>query len=169
MLARKYFIIACLSALALAPASAMADPMVQAVTDSPDLVVVLKTERLLYLYRDGIPIRQYPIQLGKAPEGPKVQEGDQRTPEGVYLLDWRNPDSQFYKSIHVSYPNPRDIRRSERRNVPPGSLIMIHGQPSYDSNTRYGDWTDGCIAISNEAMDELWELVPQDTPIHIYP
>ncbi len=166
---RKTLIACCLAAFLFAPGATLAEPLVEPAAASPDLVVVLKADRVLYLYRDGIPIREYPIQVGKVPQGTKIREGDQRTPEGSYILDWRNPESQFYKSIHISYPNARDLRRSARKNADPGSLIMIHGQPSYDFKTRYGDWTDGCIAISNQAMDELWELVPQDTPIHIYP
>lgn len=155
--------------LVLCAPAALADPLVERVADSPDLVVVLKADRVMYLYRDGIPIREYSIQLGKAPTGHKVRQGDKRTPEGAYLLDWRNPDSRFYKSIHINYPNPRDLRRVGGTGIDPGGQIMIHGQPSYDTIEREGDWTDGCIAVSNEAMDELWEIIPQDTPIHIYP
>lgn len=134
-----------------------------------DLVVVFKAEREMYLYRDGLPVRRYPIQLGAEPEGHKRYEGDGRTPEGAYVLDWRNPDSRFYKSIHVSYPDSRDLATAMRRGLDPGGEIMIHGQPWYAGTARVGDWTDGCIAVSNEVMDELWELVPEDTRIHIYP
>lgn len=134
-----------------------------------DLVVVFKADREMLLYRDGRLVRRYPIQLGSEPEGHKRYEGDGRTPEGAYVLDWRNPDSRFYKSIHISYPDGGDLASATRRGVDPGGEIMIHGQPWYASNARVGDWTDGCIAVSNEAMDELWKLVPEDTRIHIYP
>lgn len=149
--------------------TAQAEPMAARTPESADLLVVLKADRLLYVYRDGLPIRKYPIQLGRAPVGPKQREGDAHTPEGAYLLDWRNPTSIFYKSIHITYPNARDRTRAAQRGVSPGGEIMIHGQPTYDFRKRYGDWTQGCIAVSNKAMDELWKLVPQNTPIHIYP
>jgi murein L,D-transpeptidase YafK len=152
-----------LSAVLIGPAAASAQ-------EAPaDLVVVFKAEREMLLYRDGLPIRRYPIQLGSAPEGHKRYEGDGRTPEGAYTLDWRNPDSRFYKSIHVSYPDGRDLAAAMARGLDPGGEIMIHGQPWYASTARIGDWTDGCIAVSNELMDELWALVPEDTRIHIYP
>lgn len=138
-------------------------------TPPADLVVVFKADREMHLYRDGTPIRRYPIQLGVQPEGHKRWEGDGRTPEGAYTLDWRNPESRFYKSIHISYPDSRDLAAARRRGMSPGGEIMIHGQPWYASNARVGDWTDGCIAVSNEVMDELWELVPEGTRIHIYP
>lgn len=134
-----------------------------------DLLVIFKAEREMLLYRDGLPVRRYPIQLGWQPEGHKRYEGDGRTPEGAYVLDWRNPGSRFYKSIHVSYPDRHDLSAAMARGLDPGGEIMIHGQPIYAVNPRTGDWTDGCIAVSNEAMDELWELVPEGTRIHIYP
>lgn len=151
--------------LMLAAGAAAADEPANAV----DLVVLFKSERTLYLYRDGLPVRSYPVGLGDNPVGPKQRSGDERTPEGAYLLDWRNPDSTFYKSIHVSYPDREDLREARRRGVDPGGEIMIHGQPNYAYEPRNGDWTDGCIAVSNDAMDELWAMVPEDTPIHIYP
>ena len=157
------------AALMLLAVAAHADPMPPPGPDSADLVVVLKSERLLYVYRNGLPIAHYPIALGGAPAGHKMRQGDQRTPEGAYTLDWRNPGSLFYKSIHIDYPNARDRRRAAGDQADPGGEIMIHGQPSYDDRPREGDWTDGCIAVSDQAMDELWRLIPQDTPIHIYP
>lgn len=134
-----------------------------------DLVVVLKSDRVLYLYADGEMVDQYPIALGKDPIGPKRQRGDNKTPEGLYRLDWRNPDSIFHRSIHVSYPNEKDRAASRRLGVNPGDLIMIHGQPDYDDREREGDWTNGCIAVSNAAINEIWQRVPDDTRIHIYP
>lgn len=134
-----------------------------------DLVVVFKQARILYLYRDGMPIHRYPIALGGEPQGDKRREGDERTPVGAYVLDWRNPDSQFYKSIHISYPNARDLRYAARHGLDPGGMIMIHGQPDYALEKRTGDWTHGCIAVSNQAMDVIWRLVPDGTRIEIYP
>ena len=134
-----------------------------------DLVVVMKANRVMYLYADGELVDQFPIALGKSPVGTKRRRGDNRTPEGFYRLDWRNPDSIFHRSIHISYPNEYDRREAADRGVDPGDLIMIHGQPDYDDREREGDWTNGCIAVSNEAIDTIWERVVDGTRIHIYP
>lgn len=140
-----------------------------------DRVVVYKGERLLQLYQGPRLLREYRINLGKSPRGHKMQAGDQRTPEGDYVLDWRNPRSQFYKSLHISYPNERDRAFARALGVDPGGLIMIHGRPNHPKppatlkDYERLDWTDGCIAVSNEAMDEIWNLVPDGTPIRILP
>ena len=138
-----------------------------------DRVVVHKSDRVLYLVRDGRVLRTYPISLGGRPEGHKQEEGDQRTPEGEYVLDWRNPVSDFYMSIHVSYPNERDLRQARAAGRDPGSMIMIHGLPNDSPPTRTDyldeDWTDGCIAVSNQAMIDIWLSVEDNTPITILP
>ncbi len=134
-----------------------------------DLVVVIKSRRVLYLYSGGLVVQQFPISLGGHPVGDKRRRGDQRTPEGFYTLDWRNPHSEFYRSLHISYPNARDRARARARGVDPGDNIMIHGQPVYALSKRTGDWTYGCIAVSDQAMDILWQRVPVGTPIEIYP
>ncbi len=140
-----------------------------------DRVVVDKSERRLRLLYRGKVVREYPIALGDAPIGHKVQEGDERTPEGHYVLDWRNPNSRFYKSIHISYPNAQDRARAKALGVNPGGMIMIHGRPNYIHSKRVlaeydrRDWTDGCIAVNNEQMDEIWNAVPDGTPIDIFP
>lgn len=139
-----------------------------------DLVVVDKSERVLQLRRQGRVLKTYRIALGPAPQGPKRMEGDGRTPEGVYTLDWRNPDSQFYRSIHVSYPHPRDTTHAERWGVSPGGLIMVHGLPDGINTPRQAghpriDWTNGCIAVTNDEMDEIWARVDDGTTIIIYP
>ena len=140
-----------------------------------DKVVVRKDERLLQLLNNGRVFREYRVNLGDSPRGHKVQEGDERTPEGDYILDWRNPNSRFYKSIHVSYPNQADREFARAIGVRPGGMIMIHGRPNwlqpgplvkdYDEL----DWTNGCIAVQNDAMDEIWQKVSDGTPITILP
>lgn len=136
-------------------------------------VLVRKSERRLYLLSGEEVVRSYRISLGDNPEGHKLYEGDERTPEGDYILDWRNPHSDFYKSIHISYPSPRDRELAEAWGLDPGSNIMIHGLPNNAGDLAFAyiglDWTDGCIAVSNEAMDEIWELVADGTPIRILP
>ncbi len=139
-----------------------------------DLVVVDKSERTLQLIRNGGVLKSYAIALGRAPQGDKRMEGDGRTPEGVYTLDWRNPNSQFYRAIHVSYPRPDDTAHADRWGVSPGGLIMIHGLPNGIDDPRVVghpriDWTDGCIAVTNDEMDEIWSSVDDGTTIIIYP
>ncbi|RFA31070.1 hypothetical protein CAI21_03095 [Alkalilimnicola ehrlichii] len=138
-----------------------------------EAVLVIKGERKLYLLRDGERYRAYPIALGGDPSGHKQQEGDQRTPEGDYVLDWRNPSSAFHLSLHVSYPNEDDRARAEARGVSPGGMIMVHGQRNglgwLGSLLQRWDWTDGCIAVTNVAMEEIWRAVPNGTPIRIEP
>ena len=139
-----------------------------------DRVVVEKSKRKLYLVRNGEKFREYPILLGAMPRGPKVQAGDLRTPEGVYTLDWRNPNSRFYKAIHISYPSPSDRERAQEKGVDPGGMVMIHGEHYEPAMRRVlrrkpKDWTEGCIALNNEHIDELWHTVPVGTPIEIKP
>ena len=141
--------------------------------DPVDLVVVYKSERTLHLKRKGQIIRSYDIALGAQPEGHKLLEGDNRTPEGVYTLDWRNANSQFYRSMHISYPHEDDQAAAQRRDVSPGGLNMIHGMPNgrraTDMNHPLNDWTSGCIAVTNDEMDEIWSLVEDGTTIIIFP
>jgi murein L,D-transpeptidase YafK len=138
-----------------------------------DLVVVYKGERILQLKRAGRVLKTFPIALGRAPTGPKLQEGDGRTPEGVYSLDWRNPASRFYRAIHISYPRAGEAVHATRWGVSPGGHIMLHGLPNGVPAERVGhprrDWTDGCIALTNEEMDEIWARVEDGTTIIIYP
>lgn len=138
-----------------------------------DQVLVIKSERKLYLLRNGEIYRSYRISLGPKARGHKLQAGDERTPEGHYLLDYKNPDSPFYRSIRISYPNRLDRSRAAAKGVDPGGSIMIHGQPEDapwpPEVTLLFNWTDGCIAVSNEAMDEIWTAVDEGTPIEIRP
>lgn len=138
-----------------------------------DRIVVIKSERKLYLYRDGEVLRSFDIALGLVPEGPKRRSGDFRTPEGRYFLETKNPNSDYFLSIKVSYPNARDLARARSEGVDPGGQIMIHGQPNEPkfSEIRYQglDWTDGCIAVSNSDMVDIWLMTGDSTPIEILP
>ncbi len=138
-----------------------------------DRVVVLKGERVLMLLKDGSVLKTYKVALGRNPVGRKIRQGDTRTPEGKYYLDWRNENSRFYRALHISYPNAKDIQKAKAHRVSPGSNIMIHGLPKgYDDVGEWHrsyDWTKGCIAVTNSEIDEIWTLVPDGTPIEIRP
>ena len=138
-----------------------------------DKVLVVKSERRLYLLRDDAIIAEYGVALGRQPKGRKIMEGDGRTPEGTYVIDWRNPNSRFYRSLHVSYPNAEDKERAARYDTSPGGLIMIHGQPSSSgagpNGKKRGDWTEGCIAVTNAEIEAIWRSVDDGTPIEIRP
>lgn len=140
-----------------------------------DRVVVKKSQRKLELVGNGNVVREYRISLGGSPVGHKYREGDQRTPEGSYVLNWRNPASNYYKAIHISYPSERDRKVSYQLGYNPGGMIMIHGMPNYIQSASMRrqyvgrDWTQGCIAVQNDAMDEIWQLVKDGTPIQIMP
>ncbi|MDJ0906097.1 MAG: L,D-transpeptidase family protein [Woeseiaceae bacterium] len=136
-------------------------------------VLVDKSDRKLHLLIDGEAFRTFDIALGIRPLGDKEYEGDFRTPEGQYLLDARNPNSEYFLSIHVSYPNGQDIREARARGVDPGGAIMIHGQPNEPTRSetyyRTQDWTNGCIAVSNSDMIDIWLMTADNTPIEIRP
>lgn len=140
-------------------------------------VKVYKSDRIVKLMHHNQDIRTYPMRLGFDPIGHKVKEGDGKTPEGRYILDWRNPNSAFYKSLHVSYPNQQDKSKANQLGVSPGGDIMIHGSatrsqveklPSLMTYLPRNDWTWGCIAVRNIDMDEIWKLVDDGTVISIY-
>lgn len=138
-----------------------------------DQVLVRKSERRLYLLRHGEVLRSYRVALGLIPDGPKARAGDFRTPEGRYQLTRRNSRSDYFLSIQVSYPNAEDLRRARREHVDPGGSIMVHGLPNTQRHPpdyyAASDWTDGCIAMSNADMVELWLMVQDNTPIDILP
>jgi len=138
-----------------------------------DKVVVEKAARRLQLFKNGKPFRTFRIALGVAPTGDKLEEGDFRTPEGVYRLDMRNPDSDYFLSIHISYPNADDRAAARARGVDPGGQIMIHGQPNEPTYSAAfylsADWTNGCIAVSNSDMIDIWLMTPDNVPIEIRP
>ena len=161
--------------LAFVIALFIASPAIPSANDPPiaDAVLVKKSERKLYLIKDGEPFREYEIALGYHPVGHKKKEGDGKTPEGTYLLDWRKPNSRFYRSIHISYPNETDLESANGNGDRPGGMIMLHGYPepkvfaSGNYKFRGRDWTDGCIAVNNDAMEEIWRVVKDGTPIVI--
>ncbi len=136
-------------------------------------MLVEKAARRLTLWFAGYPVRSYRVALGRDPIGDKRHVGDGRTPEGVYTIDGRNGGSEFHRALHVSYPNAADVRNAREAGTDPGGEIMIHGLPDDaewvgGEHTRF-DWTEGCIAVTNEEIDELWELVADGTPIEIRP
>jgi murein L,D-transpeptidase YafK len=144
-------------------------------TDFPvaDKVVVEKGKRKLHLLKGGVAIRSFDIALGIRPVGDKEKEGDFKTPEGNYLLDAKNPDSEYFLAIHVSYPNSVDRAEARSQGVDPGGAIMIHGQPNDPTRSeayyRTQDWTNGCIAVSNSDMIDIWLMTAENTPIEIRP
>lgn len=141
--------------------------------ETADRVVVRKSERKLYLMKSGKVLRSFRVALGLSPEGHKLREGDFRTPEGSYRLVERNAESDYFLSIRINYPNPADSFRARKVGVAPGGAIMIHGQPNEPSRSldyyRRTDWTNGCIAVSNSDMVDIWLMTSRDTPIDIYP
>lgn len=135
-----------------------------------DLIVVDKSDRAMWVYSGGVEMRRYAgLQFGADPVGPKRFEGDERTPEGRYRIDARNPASAYHLSLRISYPNDRDYAYASEVNLSPGGDIFIHGQPNGLAGRAPGDWTDGCIALSNAEIEELWALVPDGTDIEIRP
>ena len=138
-----------------------------------DKVVIKKEERKLHLMKDGEAFRTFDIALGIRPLGDKESEGDFRTPEGRYLLDTRNPNSDYFLSIHISYPNREDRRQARAKGLSPGGAIMIHGQPNVPTRSeayyQTQDWTNGCIAVSNSDMIDIWLMTGDNTPIEILP
>lgn len=153
---------------ALSMAQTAAKPALHA-----DRVVVLKKERTLQLLNQGKVVMTYKVALGGNPVEPKARQGDHKTPEGIYVLDSRNAHSQFYKSIHISYPNTREREAARQKGVSPGGGVFVHGLPNgygaIGAAHRLRDWTDGCIAVTDEEMDEIWSAVSNGTPIEIKP
>lgn len=143
----------------------------QASTERVDKVLVEKSKRKLHLMCGDTILKTYSVALGGSPEGHKQREGDQKTPEGQYVIDWRNPKSQFYKSLHISYPNKEDQKNAQKNKVSPGGAIFIHGLGSQFGSIGKAhslhDWTLGCIAVTNEEIDEIWDLVKNGTVIEI--
>jgi murein L,D-transpeptidase YafK len=142
-------------------------------TEYADFVLVKKSKHKLYLMKSGKIIKSFHIALGGNPKGAKQKQGDEKTPEGRYILDYKNAHSHYYKSIHISYPNASDRKRAKKMGVSPGGDIMIHGQKNgwewLSFLSQRFNWTKGCIAVSNKDMDIIWKLVKVGTPIEIRP
>lgn len=159
-------------------AAALAMPWLRPARAAPpigkaDLVIVVKSIRNLQLYRNGNVLKTYACALGPHPEGPKLRAGDGRTPEGVYTIDGRRVDSAYYLALHISYPDAADVERAEEDHVNPGGAIFIHGLPNHYIHRDRAfvafpyDWTDGCIAVDDMSMGEIWNAVDDGTPINI--
>ncbi|MCX7914140.1 MAG: L,D-transpeptidase family protein [Thermodesulfovibrionales bacterium] len=138
-----------------------------------DKIIVLKGKRLLFLLKEGQIIRIYKVALGKDPIGPKVRLGDNKTPEGIYTISSRKYSEKYYLTIFISYPNERDIENAKKLGVNPGNSIAIHGLPkdlaSLNKLHRRLNWTNGCIAVTNEEIEEIWKLIEDGTPVEIRP
>ena len=136
-----------------------------------DLVKVDKSENKMYLLDNGKVIKEYHVAFGENPKGHKEQEGDEKTPEGTYTLDYKKEDSSFYRAMHISYPNKMDLEHAKDKGVSAGGFIMVHGQRNKlgwpSSVTQKFNWTNGCIALTNAEMDEFMSLVNIGTKIQI--
>jgi murein L,D-transpeptidase YafK len=143
-----------------------AAPALAPKTEQADAIHVVKAARRMELLRDGKVLRSYRVALGGAPVGHKRQQGDNRTPEGDYRITYRNAQSRFHLSLRVSYPNQADLAQAAKRGVDAGGDIMIHGSTPPGSTV---DWTEGCIAVTDAQIEEVWRLVPVGTPIRIDP
>lgn len=144
-----------------------------ALTTTVDAIVVAKANRTMTLMRDGKPLKTYKVALSRESVGPKEREGDHRVPEGQYIIDSKNPHSRFHLALHISYPNAVDRERARKLGVKRGGNIEIHGVGSaygwIGSLQRQIDWTDGCIAVTNSEIEEIWKIVPIGTPLEIRP
>jgi murein L,D-transpeptidase YafK len=164
-------LLATLVAIAFAIWHAVAPRPVLPLEEPVDRIVIDKSDRTLALMRDGRMLRRYPMGLGFAPEGDKHRQGDGRTPEGTFRIDRRNDQSRFHLSLGLDYPQPEDIARAAEGGYSPGGDIFIHGQPAgIEGRARLsGDWTEGCIAVTNANMEEIWRVTPLGTEVEIVP
>jgi len=141
--------------------------------EKADKVIVIKSNKKMYLKNNNKILKEYNVVFGANPNGHKQYEGDERTPEGQYILDYKKSDSAYYKAIHISYPNEQDKQQAKAKGVNAGGQIMIHGQPNGLGRlaflTQQFNWTDGCIAVTNKEMNEIWAMVDAGTPIDILP
>jgi murein L,D-transpeptidase YafK len=160
--------IALLGLIAALPCTAAAATAPQA-----DKIVIVKSTRTMTLLSGSTVLKTYKVALGTVPVGPKHTEGDHKTPEGSYIIDARNPQSQFHLSLHISYPSTADRQRAAKLGARPGGAIMIHGLAKSFAYLgplhRQTDWTDGCIAVTNAEIEEIWKLVPLGIKIDIRP
>ncbi len=146
-------------------------PPLSPLTEPIDRIEIDKSNRRLTVFREGEALRSYPIGLGRAPEGAKAEQGDGRTPEGTFRIDRRNPNSKYHLSLGLDYPQPEHVARARARGVSAGGDIFIHGQPNAVKGrlTLPGDWTAGCIAVSDAIIEELWRITPIGTKVIIRP
>lgn len=167
-----FLLILCVAAIGvLAAAYLNLDPLPQDAV--ADRVLVEKSARRLTLLRNGSALKSYRVALGRAPAGAKEYEGDQRTPEGIYSIDFHKPDSDYHLALHISYPEQRDIDRAGVQGLSAGSDIMIHGLPNgrgwIGRFHRRRDWTAGCVAVADFEIEEIYRTVADGTPIEIRP
>jgi murein L,D-transpeptidase YafK len=138
-----------------------------------DSILIVKHERKLYLMRDNQPLRSYRVALGLSPTGAKEHRWDFRTPEGHYVIDFRREHSHYFKALHISYPSAEDLKRSVALHVPAGGDIFIHGEPNRPTKPvsyyKTRDWTNGCVALSDEDLQDVWDLTAGPTPVEIVP
>ena len=169
----RCFLVAVLVAAVFAEASGEIDGQGLPAGTVADRIIVRKAARQLHLYNGDRLLKTYRIALGRTPQGPKEREGDGRTPEGSYVIDSRKRDSAFHRALHISYPNADDRRRARRLGVSPGGAIMIHGlangMASIGAAHAARDWTEGCVAVTNQEIEEIWRVVPNGTRIEIRP
>lgn len=148
-------------------------PVLASAEQTIDLVRILKAEHRLQLLSSGKVLNEFPIALGGNPKSHKTQEGDGKTPEGIYTLDYKKSDSSFYKAFHISYPRAEDIATAKSLGVSPGGAIMIHGQKNglgwLSFIAQRFDWTNGCVALRDADIDVLWESVTEGTKVEIKP
>ena len=167
---RRLLALLCLLSISITALASTSDSL-----DGPgvDKVLVVKSERKLHLLSRGETLKSYRISLGKQASGAKQREGDRRTPEGLYWIDWRKTSDKYQLSMHISYPNARDLAKAREQGVSPGGMIMIHGTPLDEEYPEWFfhtlDWTEGCIAMQNNDMREVWALVKDGTLIEIRP
>ena len=135
---------------------------------SANMVIIWKKKRRMSLFRNKILLKTYPVRLGFNPIGHKQKEGDGRTPEGRYFITHHNPNSAYHKSLGISYPNEQDLKKAKKRNQLPGKDIFIHGGPQSIFTHLFRDWTGGCIAVFDNEIEEIYQLVPDGTVVYIY-
>jgi len=144
-----------------------------ATTIQADKIIIIKSARTMTLLSGAKTLKTYKVALGSVPMGPKRVEGDHKTPEGDYRIDAKNSHSQFHLSLHISYPSATDQERARSIGVRPGGAIMIHGLARPFAYLgplhRQTDWTDGCVAVTNAEIEEIWKLVPVGTKVEIRP
>jgi murein L,D-transpeptidase YafK len=158
----------CLTLIGVLPSSRAQKP-----PEKADSILILKKDHVLELLAGGKVIRTYKVALGRGGLAPKDREGDGRTPEGHYIIDSRNASGHYHKALHISYPDAADRARAEKLGVSPGGAIMIHGLPNgtgwLGSTHRVYDWTLGCVAVTDDEIDEIWKMAPVGTPVEIRP